>query len=105
MDYVSILMTVAASLTALGIILMAVKKTALFTRRVVHLIDVVVGSPGVDGLPDTPGISARLSAIEAELRPNGGGSLKDQINRLETWTTGHSIVHADLNPRARSRSN
>ena len=102
MEIASILMTVAASLTALGVVLVAIKKVAAFVRREVHVVDEIIGVPDKDGLPGHPGISARLMAIEYELKPNGGKSLKDQIGRLEEWTVAHSLVHRDLNHKQRS---
>lgn len=101
MDLASYLMTIAASITAIGVLIVATKKVAAFVRSVVHLVDEVVGVPESDLLPGHPGISARLSAIEYELKPNGGRSMKDQINRLEEWTAAHSMVHHDLNTKKR----
>jgi len=101
MDLASVLMTVAACITALGVILVAIKRVARFVRSIIHLVDEVVGVPESDLLPGRPGIATRLSAIEYELKPNGGRSMKDQINRLEEWTTGHSLVHHDLNQKRR----
>ena len=101
MEIASILMTVAASLTALGVVLLAIKKIAAFVRRAVHVVDEIIGVPDRDGLPGHPGLSARLMAIEYELKPNGGHSLKDQIGRLEEWTVAHSLVHRELNQKQR----
>jgi hypothetical protein len=69
----------------------------------VHLIDEVIGKEGISGQPSSLGISARLSAIESQLRPNGGSSLADKIDRLEGWTVSHSLAHADENQRYRSK--
>ena len=32
-------------------------------------------------------IEDRLDSIDRELRPNGGSSLRDTVDRLEKWTT------------------
>lgn len=98
MDIASIIISTAAVLGALGVIMIAIKKAATFVRRVVHVVDVIVGTPGDDGLPGSPGIAVRLQAIEYELKPNSGKSMKDQINRLEEWTAAHSMIHKDLIP-------
>ena len=42
------------------------------------------GREGDPGHPRIPGVMERLTSIESELRPNGGGSLKDQAGRIET---------------------
>lgn len=104
-DLPSLLVGLAAAITALGVILVAAKKVGSFIRRFVHVFDVIVGREASDGIPALPGISARLAAIEYELKPNGGASLKDQVNRLELWTTGHSLVHAELNDRYVHKTN
>ena len=39
-------------------------------------------------------IKTEIEQIIAELRPNGGSSLKDQVNRLET---GHNKIVKDVN--------
>jgi hypothetical protein len=96
MGITTILFTVAGSITALGVIIAALKKSARLIRRIVHLTDELIGNPASDGLPGSPGISSRLAAIEYELKPNSGKSLRDKIDRLETWTIGHSLIHADL---------
>lgn len=44
-----------------------------------RLGDALLGDPdkGIPGMPE------RMDRIEAELHPNGGGSLRDVVNRLE----------------------
>lgn len=97
--WVSVLLSTSGVLVAVGIVWAAIRKSARGVRRMVHLVDEVIGKEGVGGQPGTLGLSARLAAIEYELKPNGGNSLADKINRLEVWTTGHSLVHAELNER------
>jgi HAMP domain-containing protein len=41
------------------------------------------GEPARPGVPGRAGIMERVAAIEGELKPNGGGSLRDSVNRLE----------------------
>ncbi|MEU8035721.1 hypothetical protein [Streptosporangium sp. NPDC049078] len=41
------------------------------------------GEPGRPGVPARPGVMARLEAIEAQLKPNGGHSTRDVVNRVE----------------------
>lgn len=52
-------------------------------RKIEHVADTYNGEPARDGLPARPGIVDRLIYIETELRPNGGGSMKDAVNRIE----------------------
>lgn len=92
----STLTAVSGAILALTVIAVFVKKIAKFTRRLVHTVDDLIGMPAKDGEPEKPGISHRLSLIEKELKPNGGKSLKDQIDRLEVWSSTHSLVHNDI---------
>lgn len=46
--------------------------------------------PGVDR---EPGVMERLKTIEGELKPNGGGSLRDAVNRLERRLDDHLRAH------------
>jgi len=71
-----------------------------FVRKLGHFVDDMIGEPERDGQPGRPGVMRRLSRIEAnmaglnrrmsiveaELRPNGGGSIKDQVTRIEQAT-------------------
>lgn len=101
----SAITTTAALVVAVTVILTAFVKSAKFTRRVVHVVDDIVGVPAQNGEPAIPGISHRLALIEAELKPNGGSSMRDKIDRLEVWTTGHSLVHADITDKMGNRVN
>lgn len=66
-------------------------------RRVVVRVDQFIddwqGIPTRPGVLGRPGVMARLDAIERtvgtvayEVRPNGGGSLRDAINRVDQRT-------------------
>lgn len=101
----SVLISIAAAVTAAGAIIIAIKKTASFIRRVVHLLDEVLGRPAMNGLEATPSLSQRVASVENELKPNGGGTMKDQLNRLEAWTTAHSLAHADIHQRYEKPTN
>jgi hypothetical protein len=54
--------------------------------------------PGVDG---RDGVMVRLAAIEGELKPNGGGSMRDAVNRLGTDMRAHLASHDVTVPRVR----
>lgn len=72
-EVVQIIGMIAALITSVGVILLAVKKIYGFARR----IEKAIGE-------DKHGrsISERLGAVEHQVFPNGGGSLSDQITEL-----------------------
>ena len=91
-------------LTALTALLVAAAGCALFVaRRLWHMITRVLrflddwnGEPAQGGRPATPGVMARLQAVEdtmanvlAETRPNGGKSLRDDVSRIGAGLTEH----------------
>lgn len=41
------------------------------------------GEPARPGVPERPGMLERVRRIEQELKPNGGGSIRDAMTRLE----------------------
>lgn len=74
-----------------------IRPAARIIRRAVHFLDDVAGEPARDGVPARPGVmkrlesidnqlgdhGRRLGAIEHELHPNGGQSLRDVADRIE----------------------
>ncbi|SRR6266705_3250524 len=56
------------------------------------------GQPARPGRVAVPGVPERLSGIEKELRTNGGGTLRDAINRLETRLEDHLRTHQHIPP-------
>lgn len=88
------LIALAGAIGALAVIGKAVRAMLRTVRKLASLADEVLG----DG--EHPGWGRRLTTIEqdvsalrtkvaatlAEVKPNGGGSLKDQITRIETAT-------------------
>jgi hypothetical protein len=77
-ELVQIILSVAAFITAIGVIAMAANKIYGFARR----IEKAIGE-------DSKGrsISDRLAKVEHQVFPNGGGSLSDQISDLSTAVT------------------
>lgn len=55
---------------------------ARFLKRLGDVSDDWNGEPARDGVPGRPGVMARLGAIEAELHPNHGSSLRDAVDRV-----------------------
>jgi hypothetical protein len=76
----------AACATGVGVF---IRKVLPFIRKVSHFIDDMLGEEERPGVAAQPGVIARLSTIEHELHPNGGGSLRDQTNRLEKKLDDH----------------
>lgn len=56
-------------------------------RRTGHFLDDWNGEAPRDGEVGRPGALARLGAVEKELKPNGGSTLKDAVSRLEANLT------------------
>ena len=70
---------------------------ALFVRAVEAALDTTLESirQDLEGMEDwwverLEKIEDRLDGIDRELRPNGGASLRDTVDRLEKWTTGRA---------------
>jgi hypothetical protein len=54
--------------------------------RIDEFIDDWQGAAARPGVSARPGVMARLDAIEHELRPNSGASLRDAVNRVDERT-------------------
>lgn len=83
---------VAAAAIAGGVALLwrFTRGLRLLVRRLDEFADDWSGSSERPGVPAHPGVMVRLSAIEErltavehELRPNSGSSMRDAINRVE----------------------
>lgn len=51
------------------------------------------GEPDRPGVPGRPGVMVRLASIESELHTNGGGTLRDAVQRTEQAIAAH-VAHA-----------
>jgi hypothetical protein len=87
---------IVAGLTALGWL---VQKAWRGIRSVGYLLDDLRGEPARPGVPARPGIMDRLAAVEsdmarvrAEVTPNGGGSMKDSVGRIEASLREHDAL-------------
>ncbi|TDC81914.1 hypothetical protein E1193_13510 [Micromonospora sp. KC606] len=96
MDHVLQLGALAGALTAIVTAVYLGGRWMLRTlRRIDDWLDDWYGEPARPGQPARPGvperltqIEARQAAIEAQLRPNGGGSLRDAVDRVEQTVRG-----------------
>jgi hypothetical protein len=90
------LVGLAAGLGALGWL---VTKAWRGLRGIGHLVDDLRGEPARPGVPERPGIMSRLATLEqdvsrvrSEVTPNGGGSMRDAVNRIETKLREHDAL-------------
>lgn len=67
---------------SIAALLLAITTIAVFTFRVYKIARRIDDALGVDKEGRT--ISDRLSRVEYQLFPNGGASLSDKINRIES---------------------
>lgn len=54
------------------------------------------GQPARPGRDAVPGVPERLARMEKELHPNGGGTLRDAINRVEQRLEDHIRSHGGM---------
>ncbi|SDT69863.1 hypothetical protein SAMN05216371_3865 [Streptomyces sp. TLI_053] len=79
--------------TVLGLIWRATRGTRHLAQRVEDFVDDWTGVPSRPGVPGRPGVMARLdkiehklAAVEHELHPNSGSSLRDAVDRVDQRT-------------------
>lgn len=80
--HLSVILDITGSVAAAWVLLL----TTLAVRRLRGLRQLLEdwhGEPSRPGVPARPGVMVRLAAIECELYPNGGGSLRDAVGRIE----------------------
>lgn len=93
------LVGLAAGLGALGWL---VSKAWRGLRGIGNLVDDLRGEPARPGVPARPGLMDRVAAMEdgvadirREVTPNGGGSLKDAVVRIEQRVGEHDRLLRD----------
>lgn len=80
---------VVAAALVLAFLVRSVRKAWPHFRRFGHFLDDWTGEEERPGVPARPGVMDRLGQLESatrELKPNGGGSLKDAVNRIDERT-------------------
>ena len=90
MESTNFLIMLAATVTAIGVIGVGIRKTTLLVKRFIHFLDDYFGEEERPGFAGRPGMQERMRIIEEELkcvsyemRPNSGTSIKDAIARIE----------------------
>lgn len=85
-----ILMMIAATITAIGVVAVGLYKATKLTKRFIHFLDDYFGEEARPGFNGRPGMQERMRIIEEELmhvsyemRPNSGTSMKDAVGRIE----------------------
>ena len=53
-----------------------------FWRKLVWFLDDCFGEPARNGHPARPGMVERITAIENQLKPNGGQALRDRVDQI-----------------------
>ena len=83
-------MMLAATVTAIGVIGVAIHKTSKLVKRFIHFLDDYFGEEERPGFEGRPGMQERLKFMEEEIacisfemRPNHGTSIKDAVHRIE----------------------
>lgn len=82
-------MQLAAVVTSVGVLFVALAKIFKFTKKTIYLIDEMVGSDE----DQKPGVVKRITIIETQLRPGDGSTMRDQVNRIGQWAKDHSELH------------
>ena len=58
------------------------KSVFFFWRKLVWFLDDCFGEPARNGHPARPGMVERITAIENQLKPNGGQALRDRVDQI-----------------------
>lgn len=94
MDPNQLLMTIAATITAITVITVGIRKATALIKRFIHFLDDYFGEEERPGFPGRPGMQERIRVMEEELKtisyemkPNSGTSIKDAIGRIEKRLT------------------
>lgn len=74
---------VAVLIALFTAVLAFLRKAVPAVRKASRLVDDVVGAPGHPGVMDRlTAVEERLSQVSVQLHPNGGESVRDQIDKV-----------------------
>jgi hypothetical protein len=62
----------------------ALKRISKWMNTWENFMDDWFGEEGRPGVKKRAGVMERLATLDHELKPNGGGSIKDAVNRIES---------------------
>lgn len=93
MDFVA---WVPLGITVAGALGWAARTLWVVGRRIGDLHDDWQGEPDRPGVKGRKGVMERLRAIEQELHPNGGSSLRDAVDRVESRLDAHERAHVPV---------
>ena len=87
MDILAFSAIITSVLTASMLVWKVLKRPVNAIIKFFHFIEEFkrswFGEPETPNRPAEPGVLQRLNDIDGEFKPNGGGSLKDSVNRIE----------------------
>ena len=108
MDPAWVTALIALVSAVLGLVVWSVRWLWRVLSRTTRFLDDYFGEPAHDGLPARPGVMARLHAVEAqlggiaaELHPNSGHSLRDEVQQMATDMTTVKAGLGRLDDRVR----
>lgn len=58
-------------------------------KKIESFLDDWIGEPARPGVPERLGVMDRISRIEHEVKPNGGSSMRDEIQQIKAALAAH----------------
>jgi hypothetical protein len=95
-DLATIVTVAASAVVVVGAMVASVRAGRRVERKIDQMQRDWYGESARPGFRAIPGIPERLEMIENQLKPNGGSSTRDAINRVELNQHRLSIDHAIL---------
>lgn len=80
----TLLLSLVVATSILTPLTLVVRKVRPIVKQLTNFLEDWFGEPERPGVAARPGILLRLVKIERELKPNGGSSMRDAVDRVET---------------------